>query len=75
MRVASALLRGKTSFHIWKRINYRYVCFVISFTSWNGIGGTRSDVYSNITMGKDDLIYGVSGDIFYSIIKIGRASR
>lgn len=26
-------------------------------------------------MGKDDLIYGVSGDIFYSIIKIGRASR
>lgn len=43
VRVASALLRGKTSFHIWKRINYRYVCFVISFTSWNGIGGTRSD--------------------------------
>lgn len=32
-------------------------------------------VYSNIAMGKDDLIYGVSGDIFYSIIKIGRASR
>lgn len=32
-------------------------------------------VYSNIAMGKDDLIYGVSGDIFYSIIKISRASR